>query len=154
MADSAATIMTREVVSIGPDARVSEVAALLSQKGISAVPVLDAAGKLLGMVSEGDLMKPFGAKNQARREWWLGMLAEGERLAPEFLDYVSEDHHTAKDLMTRAVITADESTPLPEIADLLTKNHIKRVPVLRDDVVVGIVSRADIVRALARGAAL
>ena len=148
MADSAATIMTRDVVSVGPGVAVPEIAALLSKHGISAVPVIDSAGKLLGIVSEGDLMTPFSAKNQARRAWWLEMLAEGTRLAPEFLEYISLDRHVASDLMTRKVITANETATIPEIADLLMKNRIKRVPILRDGRVTGIVSRADIVRAL------
>ena len=150
MPDSAATIMTRNVVSVAPGASVPEIAALLTKRGISAVPVIDASGKLLGVVSEGDLMTPFNKKNQERRAWWLEMLAEGEPLAPEFLEYISLDHHIASDLMTRNVITANETATIPEIADLLMKNRIKRVPVLRDGRVIGIVSRADIVHALTR----
>jgi CBS domain-containing protein len=150
MSDSAATIMTRDVISVGPGAGVPEIAALLTKHGISAVPVIDAAGKLLGMVSEGDLMIPFNTKNQARRAWWLDMLAEGESLAPKFLEYISLDQHIASDLMTQNVITANETATIPEIADLLMKNRIKRVPILFDGHVAGIVSRADIVRALTR----
>jgi CBS domain-containing protein len=82
------------------------------------------------------------------------MLAEGESLAPDFLQYVSLDQHIAANLMTKNVIAAVESTTIPEIADLLMKNRIKRVPILRDGHVVGIVSRADIVRALAHHADL
>ena len=150
MSDSAATIMTRDVVSVSPGASIPEIAALLTKRGISAVPVIDASGKLLGMVSEGDLMTPFSTRDQARRAWWLEMLAEGETLAPEFLEYISLDRHTASDLMSRNVITATETANVPEIADLLIKNRIKRVPILRDGRVTGIVSRADIVRALTR----
>ncbi len=150
MPASAATIMTRNVVSVSPGASVPEIAALLTKHGISAVPVIDASGKLLGMVSEGDLMAPFNKKSQERRAWWLEMLAEGKSLAPEFLEYISLDHHIAADLMTRNVITANETATIPEIADLLMKNRIKRMPILRDGRVVGIVSRADIVHALTR----
>jgi CBS domain-containing protein len=102
----------------------------------------------LGIVSEGDLMAPFSRMTMARRAWWLEMLAEGERLAPEFLNYVSVDHHAAADLMTKNVITAEETTPIPAIADLLMLHKIKRVPILREGRVVGIVSRADIMRAI------
>jgi len=150
MSATAAKIMTHKVISVQPGDSVSTVAETLVAHGISAVPVVDEAGKLLGVVSEGDLMAPFSAKNQARRAWWLEMLAEGEGLAPEFLEYISMDHHKASDLMTRKVITTTETAPIAEIADLLTKHRIKRVPILRDGRVVGIVSRADIVRALAR----
>jgi CBS domain-containing protein len=146
----AASVMTRDVITVGPNATVAEVAALLAKHDISAVPVCDVDGTLLGIVSEGDLMRPFGAANEMRRAWWLGMLAEGTDLAPDFLDYVRADHRRAKDLMSPTIVTAIEQTSLAEVADLMSKHRIKRVPVLVDGKVVGIVSRADIVRALAR----
>ena len=150
MSVDAASIMTRNVITCGPDATVAEVAALLASHDISAVPVCDKDGSLLGMLSEGDLMRPFGAANEMRRAWWLGMLAEGTDLAPEFLDYIRMDKRRARDLMTRDVVTATERTSAAEIADLVSKHHIKRVPILRDGKLVGVVSRADLVRALAR----
>jgi CBS domain-containing protein len=140
-----------DVVTVSPNATVPEVAALLAKHDISAAPVCDAQGTLLGVVSEGDLMRPFGAANEMRRAWWLGMLAEGTDLAPEFLDYVRVDRRTAQDLMTREVVTATERTSLSEIADLMSKHRIKRVPILSAGRMVGIVSRADLVRALAGG---
>ncbi len=149
MGDTASAVMTRNIISVRPEDSTSTVAATLARHGISAVPVVDAAGKLHGMISEGDLLQPLSAKTQARRAWWLEMLAEGERLAPEFLDYISVDRHCAADLMTRNVVTAQESTRISDIADLLITHHIKRVPILRGEHVVGIVSRADLVRALA-----
>jgi signal-transduction protein with cAMP-binding, CBS, and nucleotidyltransferase domain len=101
------------------------------------------------MLSEGDLMRPFGAANEMRRAWWLGVLAEGTDLAPDFLDYIRVDRRSAHDLMTPDVVTATEQTSLSEIADLMSKHRIKRVPILTDGKLVGIVSRADVVRALA-----
>ena len=149
MADTAAAVMTRNVISVRPDADIAEIAGILTRHGISAAPVVDSSGKLLGMISEGDLLRPFTAKAQARRTWWLEMLAEGERLAPEFLDYINKNQHKATDLMTRRLVTAQELTQLSDIADLLTTHHIKRVPILRGETLVGIVSRADLVRAFA-----
>ena len=149
MAGTVADIMSRNVISVPPDSPVPKVAALLSQHGISAVPVVDKEGKPVGMVSEGNLMAPFGARSQVRRAWWLEMLAEGEHLAPEFLEYISVNHHTAADVMTRGVVAVPEDADIAEAADLLMQHRIKRVPVLRDGRVVGIVSRADIVRAMA-----
>jgi CBS domain-containing protein len=149
MADTAAAVMTRNVISVQPDAGIAEVAGTLAKHSISAAPVVDASGILLGIISEGDLLRPFSGKAQTRRAWWLEMLAEGERLAPEFLDYISMDRHTAADLMTHKPITAYESTRLSDIADLLITHHIKRVPILRGETLVGIVSRADLVRAFA-----
>lgn len=148
MVESAFQIMTRNVVSVKPDDETPAIAAVLAKHGISAVPVVDDDGKLLGIVSEGDLMRPFSSKTMAQRAWWLELLAEGERLAPEFLDYISVDHRTASELMTKNVITAEETTPIPKIADLLLLHNIKRVPILKKGRLVGIVSRADIVRTI------
>jgi CBS domain-containing protein len=150
MSVDAASIMTRDVITVGPNASVAEVAGKLAEHDISAVPVCDPDGQLLGMLSEGDLMRPFGAANEMRRAWWLGVLAEGTDLAPEFLDYVRLDNRRARDLMTRDVITATERSSAGEVADMISKHRIKRVPILRDGKLVGIVSRADLVRALAR----
>jgi len=146
----AAGIMTTQVVSTGPDDPVVKVARLLADNHISAVPVCDADGALLGMVSEGDLMRPVGTETATRRAWWLHMLAEGTDLAPEFLAYVREDRRRARDLMTTPVVSVTEQTSAREIADLMIRHRIKRVPVLRDGKVVGVVSRADLVRAIAR----
>ena len=91
----AESIMTRTVVSAGPDDTVSAVAALFSKHGISGVPVCDKDGTLLGIISEGDLMRPFGEANKLRRDWWLGLLADGEELAPEFVEYMRQDRRRA-----------------------------------------------------------
>ena len=146
----AESIMTRAVVTAGPDDTVSEVAALFSKHGISAAPVCDTDGKLLGIISEGDLLRPFGEANKLRRDWWLGVLADGEDLAPEFVDYMRLDRRRAHDLMTKEVVTATEDTAVDRIADLLQSHRIKRVPIVKDGKVVGVVSRADVVRALAQ----
>jgi len=147
---SAKDIMTRAVVTVGPSDTVSTVAKLLADHAISAVPVCDPTGAIVGIVSEGDLMRPFGQANAMRRAWWLELLAEGTQLAPAFLDYIKLDRRRAQDLMVAPVVTVPETATLPEIADLLAQRHIKRVPVLRGDRLVGIVSRADVVGALAR----
>lgn len=149
MSLTAGNIMTRNVVSVRPDDSVETVAQLLTTHDISAVPVCDAQGNLLGMLSEGDLMRPFGQENELKRAWWLNVLAEGAELAPAFVDYIRHDGRRAQDLMVTQVVTATESVGLPELADLLTRHKIKRVPILQDGKVVGIVSRADIVRELA-----
>ncbi len=147
----AAAIMTRAVVTVGPDDTVAQVAEALTGHGISAVPVVEPDGTLVGMISEGDLMRPFGQENALRRDWWLNLIAEGTDMAQEFLDYIRLDRHRVRDLMSQNVVTASESASLPEIADLLSRHRIKRVPVLHAGKLVGIVSRADIVRALAHG---
>lgn len=140
-------VMTRNVVTAGPEDSVATIAKTLSRHNVSAVPVCDPDGRLLGMISEGDLLRPFGSSHGLKRDWWLGLLAEGTSLAPDFLDYVREDQHPAKGLMTTPVITVEETTPLANAADLMMKHKVKRLPVLRGGKIVGIVSRADLVRA-------
>jgi CBS domain-containing protein len=146
----AADIMTTKVKTVRPDASVSEIARLLCDNEISAVPVCDAHGQVLGMLSEGDLLRPVGKEHATKRAWWLNLLAEGTDLAPSFLECISVENQRAHNLMVGPAITASPDTTVPELADLLVRHHIKRVPILRDGKVVGIVSRADLVRVLAR----
>ena len=145
----AADVMTADVVSVGPDISTREVARLLGARGISAVPVVDAAGEPIGMISEGDLVGRTDDDRRARRDWWLSLLAEGEALHPDFLESLREPAQAARDVMSSPVVTVGEETELTEVAKLLVSHRIKRVPVVRAGRVVGIVSRADIVRAMA-----
>ena len=148
---NAAEVMTRQPITAGPTMSVRDVAKLLLEHRISGVPVMDASGALLGIVSEGDLVRPPDVARDEQASWWLEVLAEGEDLALEFLAYVRAGDRLVRDLMTREVVTVEEETPLPEVARLLEEHRIKRVPVLRQGRVVGIVSRADLVRALMHG---
>lgn len=143
---SVGDIMTRAVVSVSPADTIATVARLLAHNRISSVPVCDAEGRLLGIVSEGDLLRPFGEARSLRREWWLDRLAEGTDLAAEFLDYLHNDQRPIRDLMTTAVHSVSEDTAATIAADLMLRHHVKRLPVLREAKVVGIVSRADLVR--------
>ena len=146
---NAKDVMTKDVVFVGPESSTRTVAALLSARGISAVPVVDGAGSLVGMVSEGDLIGRHDIDWRARRDWWLTLLAEGEELHPDFLASLRKPDRAVRNLMASPVITVTENTGLPEIAKLLISHHIKRVPVVSDGRVIGIVSRADLVRAVA-----
>lgn len=146
----AASIMTRNVITARPGDTVSRVARMLSENNISAVAVCGADGSLLGMVSESDLMRPYIATNVERRARWLALLAEGTDLAPEFVEHVRLDRNNVGDLMTTAVVSAGERTSVTELAALMVRNRIKRVPILREGKLVGIVSRADVIRAIAR----
>jgi CBS domain-containing protein len=142
--------MNEDVITAPPTASVSDLARLLFLRGVSAVPICDGDGKLLGMVSEGDLLKPFTAKTDLRRQWWLGVLAEGEEPHGDFLDYLRRDNRRARDLMTSPVVTVGPDATGPEMAELMHCKAIKRVPVLDGGRIVGIVSRGDLVRAMAR----
>jgi CBS-domain-containing membrane protein len=140
-------VMTTSIIFASPTMTVREAAGLLIEHSISAMPVADENGKLVGIVSEGDLLHRSEIGTGARpRAWWLQFLASTRELASQ---YVKEHAQRVEDVMTTDVISVSEDTPLAEIADLLERHRIKRVPVLKDGKVTGIVSRANLVRALA-----
>lgn len=141
----AADIMVSKVITVLPDATVKEVAEILLAKRISAVPVVDRDGGLLGIVSEGDLIHRIETGTERHRSWWLEIFASKEALAR---DFVKSHARLATDVMTHPVITVTPETPLGELASLLEKHRIKRVPVVRGGKLVGIVSRANLVQAL------
>lgn len=143
--------MTRQVIAVSPETSISAIARTLASHAISAVPVVDHDGQLVGMVSEGDLLGRKQAAHEQRRDWWLTLLAEGEALSPEFVASLRNPEMTARELMSQVVVTVGEDASAAEIAQLLTRYRIKRVPVLRDGKMVGIVSRADLLRALVAG---
>jgi len=143
-------VMTTNVITVAPDKTVQEVAVLLSERGISGVPVVDAGGQLIGIVTEGDLLHRAETGTERRTErrrarWFDGMTSDQE-LAHE---YVKAHGRTVAEIMTREVTTVAETTELADVANLLETKRIKRVPVLRDGKLVGIISRANLVRALA-----
>jgi CBS domain-containing protein len=142
----AADVMVTNVITVGPDATVQEVAGILLTNRISGVPVVGADGELIGIVSEGDLMRRAESGTGRRRPWWLSVLTGREVLASE---YVREHSRKVADVMTSPVVTASPDTPLSDIATTLEKNGIKRVPIVKDGKVVGIVSRANLLQALA-----
>jgi CBS domain-containing protein len=149
MAMRAREIMTTDIAKVGPEATRHEIARLLLERGVSAVPVVDRDGVPIGMVSEGDLIGRGEPERRQRRDWWLEMLAEGEALSEDYVAHLGGKETTARDLMSAPLITVDEDTEVREIAALLASYRIKRVPVLRQGRIVGIVSRADLLRAMA-----
>jgi CBS-domain-containing membrane protein len=138
--------MTTKVVTAAPDTSISDLANLLLRHRISAVPVVDGERRILGMVSEGDLLHRAETETEHRHSWWLSLVASTEDNARE---YVKSHGLRASDVMTGDVVTVEEDTSLGEIAELLEERRIKRVPVAKDGKLVGLVSRADLVRALA-----
>ena len=144
----AKSVMTTDIVTVSPETTVAETARRMLSHHVTAVPVVDPDNRPLGLVSEGDVMRHFGAQFQSKRAQWLRMLAEGETLAPEFLAEIRLNQHHVREIMHTAIISAGEEASLAELADLMLKHGIKRVPILRDGVLVGMVSRADVVRAV------
>jgi CBS domain-containing protein len=143
----AAEIMTKPVVGVAPGATLSEAVGLMLRTGISGLPVLDGSGKLVGILTEGDLLVRKELGTAARRPRWLAALLSPGRLAGE---YVHSHGSRVEELMTRDVITVAPDTPLDEIVALMTQKRVKRLPVMENDTVVGIVSRADLLKALSR----
>jgi len=142
-------VMTTPAITVAPSASIQEVAALLANHGISGVPVVNESNQLVGIVSEGDLLHRTETgterRTEPRRTRWIDFFAPDRDLARA---YVKSHSRTVRDVMTPEVITVTETTELDEVADLLETKRIKRVPVVRDGQVIGIVSRANLVRAL------
>ena len=139
-------VMMSPVVTVKPSSSVQEVAKIFLERRISAVPVVDDQGKVIGIVSEGDLMHRSEASTEPRHSWWLRPFISDETLAN---DYAQAHARKVADVMVRHVIMAAPDTPLHEIAALLEKNSIKRVPIVKDGQLVGIVSRANLIQAVA-----
>lgn len=140
-----ADVMTRKVVTVAPETEVSEIAKLLIKHRISAVPVVDADGLVVGIVSEGDLMRRPESETEAHRSWWLRMFSDSESLVKE---YVKSHGRKAMDVMTRDVIVTSPVASLEEVATILERHRIKRLPVQVGAKLVGIVSRANLLHGL------
>lgn len=143
---NAAAIMTAPVVTVTEDTTVREIVTLLLARGISGVPVLDAAGRMTGLVSEGDLLRRAELGTQKRRGSWLAFFTGTATLAHE---YVRAHGEVARDIMTRSVISVAPDASLADIADVMEERRVKRVPVLDGETLVGIVSRSNLLRTLA-----
>lgn len=143
-------VMTTNVITVGPDTSVKDLALLLSERGISGVPVVDSDNRIVGIVTEGDLLHRMETgtahPTERRHSRWLDSVASDRALAR---DYIKSHGGKVRDIMTRGVATVDDTTELAAVANLLETRRIKRVPVLCDGKLVGIVSRANLVRALA-----
>lgn len=138
-------VMTRDLVTIPPETPLDAIARLFAERGISGAPVVDQDGALLGLVTESDLMRRIAAPEDRPRGWLREALTPAGRQAAFF----ARTHgRTARDVMTTALVTAEAETPIAHIAKVMEERGIRRVPVLREGKLAGIVARADLIRAL------
>jgi CBS domain-containing protein len=142
----AVDVMTHPVVTVEAEAPITAAVRLMLQNRISALPVVNAEGNLVGIVSEADFLRRTEIGTEMRRPHWLEFLLGPGRLAAE---YVRAHARTVGEVMTSDVVTVTEDTPVDEIVRLIERRRVKRVPVVRDGRIVGIVSRADVFRVLA-----
>jgi CBS domain-containing protein len=142
----AADIMTLGVFTVRPETSLKEAAGLMLERSISGLPVVDGTGRLVGIVTEGDLLRRAETGTERRRSRWLEFLLGSGQLANE---YVHSHARKVQDVMTPEVVTVSKDTPLKDVVNILEQRRIKRVPVTRDDKLVGIISRANLVQALA-----
>jgi CBS domain-containing protein len=139
-------VMVRDVVTVAPDTDVAAATKLLAEHDVSALPVLDKDGNLVGVLSEADLIHRTEIGTEKHRPWWLEAVTGATTLAEEF----AKSHgKKVGEVMTTGVISVTEETPLSEIAALFERKRIKRVPVVKDGKLVGIVSRSNLIQALA-----
>ena len=138
-------VMTRDLISVTPDATVLQAARLMLQHHISGLPVVDASGKLVGILSEGDFLRRRETATQRRRSRWLEFLMGPGKIASE---YTQSHGSKVAEVMTSDVRTVGEDTDLEKIVELMEKHRIKRVPVIRDDRIVGIVTRSNLMHAM------
>lgn len=139
-------IMTRQVITVGPDTSIVEAADAMLRHHVSGLPVVDGAGKLLGIVSEADFIRRAEIGTQHKRGQWLQLLVSKGRSATE---YVHERGRKVSEVMTPNPVTVAEDTPLEEIVRMLERHGVKRLPVVRGDQLVGIVTRSDLLRSVA-----
>ena len=139
-------IMSQQVVTVGADASVVAAAHTMLQHHISGLPVVDASGKLIGIISEGDFIRRAEIGTAGKRSRWLTFLVGADRLAA---DFVHEHGRKVGEVMTPDPVTITEDTPLDRIVQIMKTNNVKRLPVLRGDRLVGIVARSDFLAAVA-----
>ncbi|MBV8915626.1 MAG: CBS domain-containing protein [Acetobacteraceae bacterium] len=141
--------MRAGALQVKPDASIAEAIATMLDNGVSGMPVVDASGALVGILTEGDLLHRAETGTIGRDAGWVRLILRHSSAG----EYVRTHSRRVADLMTRVVITVAEDTPLEEVVELMERKHVKRLPVLRGDKLVGIVSRADLVRALGQALA-
>ena len=139
--------MTRDATTVRPDTSVRDIAGLMVQKHISGVPVLTDNGKIIGMVSQSDLLHRAEVGTERKHKWWFQTFADSNALAR---DYAKAHGLKAHDIMSRYVVSVRDDAELRDVADILDNHRVKRVPVVHNGNLVGIITRGDLVRALSQ----
>ncbi len=139
----AADIMTHPALAIDPDAPLAQAIRLMTAHRLSGLPVVAQDGQLVGMLTEGDLLRRVETGTEGERPGWLASFLMPGREASR---YVRSHGRKVGEVMTSGVVSATEATSLPELVQLMQRHHVKRIPVVREGRLVGIVSRADLVR--------
>jgi CBS domain-containing protein len=139
-------VMTSPVVTIGPDDTARAAAEAMIRLRISGLPVVDAQGRPLGVVSESDFCFGDAEACKRQRETWLNIISGGQELAGDYLDALARDAESVRQIMAKPALCVDEDAPIAEVADLMSGHRVKRILVLREGAVVGVVTRADLLR--------
>lgn len=142
----AVDVMVRDVITVHPDTDVADAIGLLTKHDVSALPVVDPDNHLIGVISEADLIHRVEIGTEKHRPWWVEAMTGAASLAQ---DFAKSHGKKVSELMTRDVVSATEDTPLWEIAALFERKRIKRVPIVHDGKLVGVVSRSNLIQALA-----
>jgi len=143
----ASDVMTPNVVSVTPESSILQAARLMLQKNISGLPVITTQGELVGIITEGDFLRRKETSTQRRRSRWLEFFAGPGKLADE---YVHASGRVVQEVMTTPAQTVSEDTPLDDVVHLMERHRIKRLPVMRGNRVVGMISRANLLRAVVK----
>lgn len=141
----ASDVMTRNVLSVPPDCSIEEAAKQMLERGVSGLFVVDTKGDLVGVITEGDMLRRGEIGTERQRSWWLRMLVSPGRQAA---DFTRANARHVRDVMTQEVVCAASDAPLEDVVATMEAKNVKRVPITEGGRVVGVISRSDLLRAL------
>jgi CBS domain-containing protein len=142
----ASDVMTSPVVTVGPDESARAAAEAMLRLHVSGIPVVDGEGRPLGVVSESDFRFPDCATRDRQREAWVAILSGGQDIAATYLDALERDGETVRQIMCKPALCVDQDAPIIDVADMMTQHRVKRILVTRLGAVVGVITRADLLR--------
>ncbi|MGO9392332.1 CBS domain-containing protein [Rhodoblastus sp.] len=147
----ASDVMTSRVVTVGPDDTARAAAEAMLRLHVSGLPVVDSEGRPLGVVSESDFRFSDATTRERQREAWVAVLAGGQDIAANYLDALEREGETVRQIMSKPALCVDQDAPIAGVADLMTQHRVKRILVTRLGAVVGVITRADLLRFFAPG---